>query len=49
MVDNAYHQEIDESVSSVWDKHNLGTVKQLKARLKEIGFRYARISSDLLG
>ena len=42
----AYHRETGEIVAYVWGKRDLATVKKLKARLKELRVKYARIASD---
>ncbi|MEB3768268.1 IS1 family transposase [Acinetobacter sp. MD2] len=42
----AYHRETGKIVAYVWGKRDLATEKRLKARLKQLGIRYARISSD---
>ncbi len=42
----AYHRETGEIVAYVWGKRDLATAKRLKARLKQLGISYARISSD---
>ena len=42
----AYHRETGEIVAYVWGRRDLATVKKLKARLKELRVKYARIASD---
>lgn len=42
----AYHRETGEIVAYVWGKRDLATAKRLKARLKQLGISYVRISSD---
>ena len=42
----AYHRETGEIVAYVWGKRDLATVQRLKAKLKQLGVHYTRISSD---
>ena len=42
----AYHRETGEIAAYVWGKRDLATVQRLKAKLKQLGVHYTRISSD---
>lgn len=43
----AYYRETGEVVAYVWIKRGLAKVQQLKAKLKNLGIEYIRITSDL--